>query len=497
MNISMHTIMIGSLLTSPIAGFLQCDSVEPSDEPGWVADADADAEGIIALESLFDGEVPAARSFKQQELSLKQLGKFVFFDKISVPKGKQGCVSCHDPAAGFTFPDDKVNQLQVAAPGAVPGAVGSIKAPTNAYVRNLPLQEQCDPSGLPCGGAFWDGRAEGNVDPVIAGATTHAGVEVFEGSAVLEGLFAQFLGPVADQALQPFPNPVEQNISPKQVCAHVAKAPYSLLYRLAWGEKIDCTDGGFMLSFKRIAVALSAWQSSDEVNSFSSKRDKALAAEIGLEGENVAFPLEGLTAQENLGHELFYGKAGCAACHSNTPVLGAEDPNKEGLDPGELYTDAAYHNIGVPRNPSIPGPPGSPGFGARTGDPDQLGLHKTPTLRNVDKRPYKGFVKAYTHNGWFKSLESLVHFYNTADVSSAGATAAKFGVTRCDPSKPDWTEAEALAANCWPEPEETGTLAIGVQFGDLDLTLAEEAALVAYLKTLTDTKTVKPPPLLQ
>ena len=36
---------------------------------------------------------------------------------------------------------------------------------------------------------------------------------------------------------------------------------------------------------------------------------------------------------------------------------------------------------------------------------------KVPTLRNVDKRPSAGFVKAYGHNGYFKSLEEVVRFY--------------------------------------------------------------------------------------
>jgi len=34
----------------------------------------------------------------------------------------------------------------------------------------------------------------------------------------------------------------------------------------------------------------------------------------------------------------------------------------------------------------------------------------------VDKRPYPSFVKAYGHNGYSKSLKSVVHFYNTRDV---------------------------------------------------------------------------------
>ena len=48
-------------------------------------------------------------------------------------------------------------------------------------------------------------------------------------------------------------------------------------------------------------------------------------------------------------------------------------------------------------------------------------------------------VKAYGHNGYFKSLAGIVHFYNTRDVK---------------PLCPGlYTEAEALAADCWPAPE--------------------------------------------
>ena len=47
---------------------------------------------------------------------------------------------------------------------------------------------------------------------------------------------------------------------------------------------------------------------------------------------------------------------------------------------------------------------------------DNLGKHKVPTLRNVAKAPGKGMPKAYMHNGVFKSLKEVVHFYNTRDV---------------------------------------------------------------------------------
>ena len=44
------------------------------------------------------------------------------------------------------------------------------------------------------------------------------------------------------------------------------------------------------------------------------------------------------------------------------------------------------------------------------------GRVQVPTLRNAGKRPYPDFVKAYGHNGYFKSLKEIVHFCNTRDV---------------------------------------------------------------------------------
>jgi cytochrome c peroxidase len=77
-------------------------------------------------------------------------------------------------------------------------------------------------------------------------------------------------------------------------------------------------------------------------------------------------------------------------------------------------------------------------------------------------------VKAYMHNGYFKSLKEVVHFYNTRDV-----------LPRCKPA--DSSE----KVTCWPAPEDSTNLNKR-QLGDLKLTDQEEDALVAFLKTLTD-----------
>ncbi len=100
-----------------------------------------------------------------------------------------------------------------------------------------------------------------------------------------------------------------------------------------------------------------------------------------------------------------------------------------------------------------------------------MGKHKVPTLRNVDLRPSHEVVKAYGHNGYFKSLEGIVHFYNTRDVK---------------PVCPDnYTETEALTADCWPAPEVAENMNTA-ELGNLGLSPDEEAAIVAFLKTLSD-----------
>ena len=93
---------------------------------------------------------------------------------------------------------------------------------------------------------------------------------------------------------------------------------------------------------------------------------------------------------------------------------------------------------------------------------------QVPTLRNVDKRPYPAFVKAYGHNGYFKSLKSIVHFYNTRDV-----------LPRCQPNDP------GEGTTCWPTLESTENINTK-RVGRLGLTEAEEDALVAFMQTLTD-----------
>jgi cytochrome c peroxidase len=113
-----------------------------------------------------------------------------------------------------------------------------------------------------------------------------------------------------------------------------------------------------------------------------------------------------------------------------------------------LFTDFGYDNIGTPKNPENPfysmpaawNPDGENwvdvglgGFLKSAGNPaevyePEIGKHKVPTLRNVDLRPSEDFVKAYGHNGYFKSLEDIVFFYHWRAMMDNGCTGGGGGM---------------------------------------------------------------------
>ncbi len=362
----------------------------------------------------------------------EQLGKSLFFDQKLSIRNNQSCAACHAPNVGWTGPIPGINKAGAVYFGSVRTRFGNRKPPTAAYAGDSPVLYQ-DADGTWVGGMFWDGRATGWT-----------------------------LGdPLAEQAQGPFLNPLEQGLpAASDVVDRVCTSKYADLFRTVCGNDI-CDD--VPAAYECIARSIAAYERSPEVSQFSSKYDAYLAGQATL------------TAQEADGLALFVGdKAKCAACH---------------VPP--LFTDFTYDNLGVPRNPQNPfyfepewNPDGllwvdaglggflkSAGYGQAVYE-SEWGKQKVPTLRNVDKRPGKGFVKAYGHNGYFKSLESIVNFYNTRDVK---------------PQCPDpfTTEADALAQGCWPVAEVEVNVNTD-ELGDLGLTPAEEAAIVAFMKTLSD-----------
>ena len=359
----------------------------------------------------------------------EQLGKSIFFDENLSVNLNQSCASCHGPEVGWTGPLADVNAHGAVYEGSITGRFGDRKPPSAAYATLSPIFHQ-DKKGLFVGGNFWDGRATGE----------------------------KLGNPAADQAQGPFLNPVEQALpSSAEVVLRICSGAYADLFMEVWGSAA-CNPTNVEMSYDNIALSIAAYEASPEVNAFTSKYDLTKRGTVKL------------TKQEQKGFALFQGKAGCKACHPSTGQKA-------------LFTDFTFDNLGVPQNPENPAgtapsfvDPGLGGFLMNAGyDEDvylpEWGKVKVPTLRNVDLRPDGEFVKAYGHNGYFKSLEGIVHFYNTRDVKPTCPGA--------------YTEAEALDADCWPAPE-VGDNVNTDELGDLGLTAEEEGAIVAFLKTLSD-----------
>jgi len=366
----------------------------------------------------------------------EELGKAIFFDENLSLNANQSCATCHGPEAGWTGPDTAINAHGSVYEGSIPGAFGDRKPPSSAYATFAPVLH-LDEDGLFVGGNFWDGRATGE----------------------------RLGSPAAEQALGPFLNPVEQALpSPADVVAGVCASTYGDLFRTVCGTDA-CAAANVHAAYDCIGYAIAAYEGSPESNAFTSKYDAYLAG------------VADLTKAEQRGLNLFKSKGKCAKCH----VLS----RKRG-DPPALLTDFTFDNLGLPKNPENPVYDHDPGFvdgglGAYLASradyagyaEENMGKHKVPTLRNVGKwDPALGTeIKAYGHNGYFKSLEGIVHFYNTRDLKPA--------------CPGDYTEAQALAANCWPAPEVAENVNTA-ELGSLHLTPAQEADLVAFMRTLSD-----------
>jgi cytochrome c peroxidase len=383
------------------------------------------------------------------ELTPKEmLGKRLFFDaNLSTPPG-QSCATCHGPIVGWTGPDSDVNSTTVVYPGALEPRFGNTKPPTSAYAGFSPplhIEEE----GTFEGGMFWNGRA--------------AGWELGD--------------PVAEQAMGPFLNPLEMNMPDKKsVIQKVQDADYADLFREIWGPDSLDAENDIDGTYERIARSIAAFERSFEVNKFSSKFDDfwRKTQEAGLDVTTIdetnadQFKDMGLDDNELQGLVLFNTTGLCAECHVMTSEDGETPP---------LFTDFTYDNLGVPRNPDNPfytqdkefNPDGKDWVDKGLGGflegtekyaeyaKDNMGKQKVPTLRNVDLRPYEGFVKAFMHNGFFKTLKEVVNFYNTRDKEGSN----------------------------WPPPEIAENVNVD-EMGDLGLTDEEEDLIVLFMKTLSD-----------
>ena len=456
---------------------------------------------VVALLVIGQRSSALAQEAGEPPEGLVALGKAIFFDADLSVNHTQSCATCHDPGVGFTSPDALVNAGSSIFPGALEDRFGNRKPPTSAYAGDSPELHYDTALGKWAGGMFWDGRA--------TGWTLH--------------------DPLAEQAGGPFLNPLEMGMpGVKQVCNRVANSEYAGLFVEVWGPgSLDCVKDANGV-YERITRSIAAYEKSPEVNPFTSKFDlfwdnaKAAGKDVtkikcgsGMGGGMMMgcpgggmnpnrwtmYRNLGLSDVELRGLAAFNdpNRANCASCHSLAP----------GADGYPLFTNFGYDNLGIPKNPENPfylmpqkwNPDGtawvdyglggflkSAGYAPETYE-TELGKFKIPTLRNVDLRTSPDFVKAYGHNGYFKSLEEIVLFYawrgltmnGGLGLGGSGMDCGMMGGGGMGGGGMSGDMAMMCDPNLFPQPEVNQNLTPMNHFNMMD-----QATIVEFLKTLSD-----------
>lgn len=271
------------------------------------------------------------------------------------------------------------------------------------------------------------------------------------------------------QALTPLENPLEQ-AGNRTAYAHYIKARFGERYerifgplpdfsgippnasplgtdaeKAAWNAMSETQRDGINRVFANIGKAIAAFERS--IEPAQTRFDRfALDLATGAEPKDDA----AFSKEEILGLKLFIGKANCVTCHN-----------------GPRFTDNGFHNTGVPPVADLPPDRGRVDavtqvqadpfncFGAyRDGNasacgelrfmvkdaPELVRAYKTPSLRGAAARP------PYMHAGQFSSLDEVVAHYAKAAPSVEGTS----------------------------------------EIHPLQLSDPERAALVAFLKTLSE-----------
>ncbi len=328
---------------------------------------------------------PAAPGGNPITATKAYLGKALFWDEQLSSTRTVSCGTCHFAANGGSDARAIVGNTRSRNPGAdgvfntaddvfaSPGVISNNADGTYSLSATYGFGEQVtgrkSRSYIDAGfsnSLFWDGRATQTFTDPIGGAV------VLPNGAALE---SQVLGPpvsstemahsgrnwvdVASRMANARPLALSPSV-PAALRDWIAGRTYPELFQEAFGTT-DVTP-------VRIAEAIATF----ERTLYSDRTPFDLAVQ----------QIAPLGAAENRGQGIFNTR-GCNICHA-----------------GSLFSDNAFHNIGVrPQTEDT-------GRFQVTGNANNMGEFRTPSLRNV------GLRGPYFHNGRFATLEDVVAFYN-------------------------------------------------------------------------------------
>ena len=345
------------------------------------------------------------------ELSaVAQLGRKMFFDPSLSSSGQLSCASCHSPAAAYGPPNDLA--VQLGGPDMKHSGIRAV--PSLRYLEHTPNfsigpnQEMADndpvpldagapaPAAMPAGTIKVATVAKADLN---AAARAAAEANVPQGGLDWDGRADTF----QNQAQGPLLDPNEMdNHSTADVLERLKHAAYADDLKKLFGANIFNQPE---LALDEAMFALARFQAEESsFHPYDSKYDAYLAGKAEL------------SASEQRGLKLFEDplKGNCSSCH-------LDRPSRDGIF-RPAFTDYQFEALGVPRNRDLPAnrDPDFHDLGLcgpmrkdYTGAAAYCGLFKTPTLRNVATR------KVFFHNGVFRSLDQVLHFYVERETNPA------------------------------------------------------------------------------
>jgi cytochrome c peroxidase len=372
------------------------DRVLGPTRPANAVVAPDDLDALVArylAEHGFTGRVATTletRLGRRVDPQLADVGRLLWFDPILALAGDNACAGCHSPTHGF-------GDTQSIAVGIdnnrVVGAGRS--GPRNQRRSPMILNAAFYPTLMwnsrvrARSGDPFDNRA-GFAFPAPEGATL---------SHLSHLLAAQaFIPPTERVEAAGFDVPGDAAALRAEV---LRRLNASAGYRERLGRVFPELRAGAPIAFEHVGRALAEFQLTQ------------VYADAPLDrfarGQRHA-----MSAAEKRGAVLFFGRAGCVACHQ---VAGPSS---------EMFSDFREHVIGVPQvaplvaNVAFDGPGGNEDFGLEqaTGDPADRYAFRTAPLRNVALQP------AFMHNGGFVRLDAAIRHHLDPPASARAWTPA-------------------------------------------------------------------------
>lgn len=379
-----------------------------------------------------------------------RLGQLLFYDPILSGNRNISCSTCHHPTLGTS--DGLPLGMGEGGVGLGPERVGdAANAPEARVPRNAPALYNL--GALEYRAMFHDGRVEQRADGSLR-------------VPIEDPFFDEVSGILATQAAFPV-------LSPDEMAGHVSENDISKAVRKG---RFSDTGGAWDLIAGRVAaipdyVAMfaEAYPETAERSIRFADISNAIAAFMAFEfrATDSAFDrhLRGeaeLTGEALAGADLFYGEAGCSACHA-----------------GALQTDHDFHAMGQPQfgpGKTLPFERGTEDLGRYlvTGQAVDLYAFRTPSLRNVT------LTAPYGHTGAYDDLWEFVSDHATPRAALAAWDRARVempAVTDIN-GKGDW--------DAMDDPRVTEAIANAVTVEERALAAHEVDALVAFLSALED-----------